>query len=306
MPRVPQELLDASFYLYPSAEAAKAGGQAGGTGFFVSVPHPTIEGTIFVYAVSNSHVVHADGCSVIRVNTILGGTDVIELDPAQWHAKHGNDLAVCLVQLNPAVHKCKCVDESWFVTKDGATSGVLGVGDDVFMVGRFMNHDGHLTNVPSARFGHLSMLPLDIHHPAGYRQESFAVEMLSRPGYSGSPVYLFRVPYDLATGNLSVGGRTMWLLGVNWGFITDTAEVKEEGLPIVPAGLVEDEKQKSVRYVKVNTGMNGVVPAWRLRKLLSTGRVKLERDAIIARDAAHRVPPSGLAETASAVPANKR
>jgi len=82
MPRVPQELFDASFYLYPSAETAKAGGQAGGDRFF-SVPHPTIQGTIFVYAVSNSHVVHALGCSVIRVNTILGGTDVIELDPAQ-------------------------------------------------------------------------------------------------------------------------------------------------------------------------------------------------------------------------------
>lgn len=303
MPRVPQELLDASFYLYASSEAAKSGGQAGGTGFFVSVPHPTRPGSIFMYAVSNAHVVHQSGCSVIRINTLVGGTDVIELDPSQWHAKPGDDLAVCLVSVNPGVHKLKCIDESWFVTKQDIADAIIGIGDDVFMVGRFMNHDGHLTNVPSARFGHLSMMPLGISHKAGHQQISFAVEMLSRPGYSGSPVYVYKVPYDLMTGSITVGGRTIWLLGINWGFITDSAEVNEK---TVTTAMIEDEESKTIQYVKINTGMNGVVPAWHLRKLLNSGHIKREREAILAREAqqAALTLPSGAAELASVPPSN--
>ncbi|UPJ48273.1 hypothetical protein IVB30_35200 [Bradyrhizobium sp. 200] len=178
MPRIPPQLLDASFYLYRSSEEAKAGAQAGGTGVFVAVPVPDSSGRILVYAVSNKHVVMKLGCSVIRVNTLVGGTDVIEKDPAEWHASNTDDLAVCLVQIKEAVHKIKAVGLDIFVSKHDLRDDHIGVGDDVFMVGRFMNHDGHLTNMPSVRFGHLSMTPLQILHEDGYMQTSFAVEML--------------------------------------------------------------------------------------------------------------------------------
>ncbi|MBW5438604.1 hypothetical protein FXB41_28725 [Bradyrhizobium canariense] len=81
MPRIPPQLLDATFYLYRSVEEAKAGKQAGGTGAFVSVPIPEMPGRAVVYAVSNKHVVMKLGCSVIRVNTLIGGTDAFEKDP---------------------------------------------------------------------------------------------------------------------------------------------------------------------------------------------------------------------------------
>ena len=282
MPRIPPELLDASFYLYRSSDEAKAGTQAGGTGVFVAMPVPNLPGRILVYAVSNKHVVNKLGCSVIRINTLVGGTDVIEKDPAEWHASNTDDLAVCLIQVNQAIHKIKAVGADLFVTKQDLRDDRVGVGDDVFMVGRFMNHDGHLTNVPSVRFGHLSMAPLEILHEDGYKQISFAVEMLSRPGYSGSPVYGFRVPYDMLTGNITIGGRTVWFLGINWGFITDSAEVNEK---TIAAGMVEDNKFQTLKYVRVNTGMNGVIPAWHLEKFLNSGRVKREREAILAQEA---------------------
>jgi hypothetical protein len=282
MPRIPQALLDASFYLYPSPEEARSGGQAGGTGLFVSVPVPGSPDHVFMYAVSNAHVVHQSGCSVIRVNALLGGTDIIEKDPAEWHARAGDDLAVSLVQLRPDIHKVRCIDESWFVEKHALRDGVIGIGDDVFMVGRFMNHDGLLTNVPSVRFGHLSMDALGIKHPAGHQQTSFAVEMLSRPGYSGSPVYVYKLPYDMETGNLFIGGPKARLLGINWGFITDKAEVSEETTKV--AGMVEDDPQNKAKYIRISTGMNGVVPAWHLSKLLNSGPVKREREVIAARE----------------------
>jgi hypothetical protein len=295
MPRIPQELLDCSFYLYPSSEEAKSGGQAGGTGLIVGFPIPEMSERSILYAVSNSHVVHSDGCSVIRLNTIAGGTDVIEKDPSEWHAKPGDDLAVTVIAINPAIHKIRNISFEWFVKKQDLQDGAVAVGDDVFMVGRFMNHDGLLTNVPSVRFGHLSMPPLAIRHPSGNQQISFAVEMLSRPGYSGSPVYVYRVPYDLSAGNnITIRATSMKLLGINWGFITDSAEVNEKTMT---TAMVEDEKAKTVKYVRVNTGMNGVVPAWHLEKLLNYGPVKRERNAIIAQAiaAAALIPPDGVA-----------
>ncbi|WP_140981299.1 hypothetical protein [Bradyrhizobium guangdongense] len=177
---------------------------------------------------------------------------------------------------------------SWFVQKNDLREGVIGIGDEVFMIGRFMNHDGLLTNVPSVRFGHLSMGVLGIQHSAGHQQPSFAVEMLSRPGYSGSPVYVYRVPHDLETGNIIIGNSRARLLGINWGFITEKAEVREE--IAVTAGMVEDEPPNAVKYVRVNTGMNGVVPAWHLAKLLSSGPIKREREAIIAQERAATKP----------------
>jgi hypothetical protein len=234
------------------------------------------------------------------VNTLVGGVDVIERDPSEWYSKPGDDLAITMVAARPGVHKTRNISLDWFVKKQDVQNDLVGVGDDVFMIGRFMNHDGFLTNVPSARFGHLSMMPLGIRHPAGYEQISFAVEMLSRPGYSGSPVYVYRVPYNLETGSMHVGGWTVKLLGINWGFITDSAEVSEK---VLTAGMVEDEK-KPVKYVRVNTGMNGVVPAWHLEKLLNSGPVRRDREAIAA-DAIRRaaaLPPNGVAQTAGAAP----
>jgi hypothetical protein len=72
---------------------------------------------------------------------------------------------------------------------------VIGVGDDVFMIGLFIDHKGLATNIPSARFGNISMLPSPmaiIEQPTGYEGESYVVDMHSRTGFSGSPVYVYR------------------------------------------------------------------------------------------------------------------
>src|SRR5205823_82762 len=62
-------------------------------------------------------------------------------------------------------------------------------------IGLFVDHDGVTTNVPSARFGNISMLPnknATIEQPTNYRGESYVVDMHSRTGFSGSPVFVYR------------------------------------------------------------------------------------------------------------------
>ncbi|WP_027578219.1 hypothetical protein [Bradyrhizobium sp. Ai1a-2] len=97
-------------------------------------------------------------------------------------------------------------------------------------------------------------------------------------------MYIYRDSYNLETGNISIGGSTIRLLGINWGFITDRAEISEE--TTIATGMVEDEAPNTVKYIRVSTGMNGVVPAWHLAKLLNSGQVKREREAVAAQERA--------------------
>ena len=50
--------------------------------------------THFLFAVSNKHVVADFGASVIRLNRINGGVDIIEMEPHDWHFTNQQDLAI--------------------------------------------------------------------------------------------------------------------------------------------------------------------------------------------------------------------
>lgn len=92
MPKIPQKFLDCSIYLYDSRVSAEEGEKFGGSGCIISVhTFPTIDldslkGGRYrivypphIYAVTNKHVVESD-CPVIRLNTVDGDIDVLELD----------------------------------------------------------------------------------------------------------------------------------------------------------------------------------------------------------------------------------
>ena len=94
------------------------------------------------------------------------------------------------------------------------------------------------------------MMLQPIYNSATKKDElSFAVEMRSRAGFSGSPVAVYRTaatnPFNVKGGQpgLKGGYRDFWrLLGVNWGYVFD----EKDG----------------------NSYLNGVIPAWRIRELL--------------------------------------
>src|ERR1700693_3020590 len=110
------------------------------------------------------------------------------------------DIAVIPMPFNPDHLKAAMLPTQLFVNKEMfeannvGTKGALGVGSDTFMVGRFIDHDGGETNRPAARFGHISVLPAPIIQPNDVTADSFCIDMHSRPGYSGSPVFVYRTP----------------------------------------------------------------------------------------------------------------
>lgn len=192
MPRIPSHILDTVFYLYESEEKAKQGREFGGTGFLVSFP-TRFPDRIFVYAVTNHHVACTGGASVARVNTKDGGTDIFPFEPDEWHCDPRYDIAVCEIGMDWSVHQASLVPISAFITKEKIEGEGIGVGDDVFMVGRFLDHDGGVSNRPAARFGNISVMPSPIEQPNGMLADAYCIDLHSRSGYSGSPVFVYKM-----------------------------------------------------------------------------------------------------------------
>ncbi len=296
MPRIDDQLLDCSVYLYPTVEQAERGDAVGGTGFIIGVPYRRAKGYTHRYAVTCSHVIRR-GAPVVRVNTRHGEFDVLDLGPKQWtHHPDGHDIAVCPVSLPANDFKYKWLPQEMFMTKELIEQEDIGPGDDTFFVGRFITHEGRQRNLPTVRFGNISMLPWEkVRNRMGLDQESFLVESRSLPGYSGSPVFVYISAFAKRPGKsttISSSDRGPWLLGIDWGHVNEHQKVLEsDGETPVKDGWV----------VQQNSGMMAVQPAWNLAELLQVQELvemredreqqweaQERRDASVVADSAER------------------
>jgi hypothetical protein len=256
VPRIHDNSLDCVIYLYHSRTDAERGSvhPSGGSGFLVAVPAARFPG-FHSYAVSNRHVVETS--PVVRVNTMAGDMDVFEFQPSNWLFTQTDDIAVCPIALPLEKYAHKWIPVGTFITPDIIKVERIGPGDDVFIVGRFVNHEGKQRNMPSARFGNIAMMPDEpVFHQWNTPKEqlSFLADIRTIGGYSGSPVFLFLRVIDQigsATAFVARSNSTPWLLGVEWGHLLD--------------------------HRGVNTGMSGVVPAWRLAELLNSAVLVMQR-----------------------------
>jgi hypothetical protein len=271
VPRIDDDVLDCTVYLYHSERDAIAGTKAGASGFLVGVPvgwgdsdwESQSRGR-HIYAVTNSHVIQ-DEALVIRLNTREGETKVIKPSPESWiHHRKGDDIAITLIEPDPEVHKFKYIGVAYdmFVTEELLDKRGIGPGDETFAVGRFVARDERQSNAPIVRFGHISGLGTEMIDQGkernNFKQESFLVESHSISGFSGSPVFVW-VPLertaDITDPKLMSQFRKAvrsyqhrpreYFLGIDWGHLEDTHP----------------------------PGMAGVVPAWKLLEVLSTPEV---------------------------------
>lgn len=298
MPRIPPEVLQSTFYLYKSVEAAKAGERFGGTGFFVSYPTDIPEAPNLLYAVTNWHVAVRDGFSVIRVNTHDGGVDIFDLDPSEWEfIPGGPDIAVVphrRMGIRESVHNIVAVQLTLLMERRDIEVFEINSGEDIFMIGRFVDHDGAASNIPSARFGNISVMPQPILQPTGSRSDSFILDVHSRTGYSGSPVFVYRTfGSDLTTGNINFQGvpdilgsavtspfdHFVMLLGIHWGQFPEQWEIKTKKKAELSSEAMLD--QANERYIEGMSGMTLAVPSWEIRDFLNMPKLKNERDEAV-------------------------
>jgi hypothetical protein len=153
----------------------------------------------------------------------------------------------------------------------------IGLGDDLFMVGRFINHDGKERNIPVLRFGTIAMMPEEPIVADNKEQDSFLIEIRTIPGFSGSPVFV-HMPQDTRLKDpyfrpnpadremLKRAGFLERCLGIEWCRIKgETAKV-----PLVD-GVSYD--------IQVTTGMSGCIPSWKIIDFLTNNEKLLMKRA---------------------------
>jgi len=294
MPRLPDNTLDVAIYCYGSEPEARDGKQAGGSGFLLGVraympepveaeplipprpPEPKLFDTAlarwFCYAVTCKHV--AKKAPVIRLNRYAGGVDIIPLRSEDWHCHDDYDLAI--VAIEPKDPKTLMVPVEILLTPEESETLDVGIGDDVYSVGRFINHEGRQTNRPSVRFGNISVMPADPVIVKGIGpQEAYLVETRTIPGYSGSPVFLEIHPWELQwSGELrrnlaDKGIPAVRLLGVSGGYL-----YRNEPVQVRIGGRRFDGWR-----AESNSGMMWCIPSWKLLELLNDPKIQAQRAA---------------------------
>jgi hypothetical protein len=216
----------------------------------------------------------------------------------------GDDLAVYgLPALDKSLHRYKLLSPpDHFITPEIIQELNVGPGDDIFVVGRFINQEGRQRNLPSARFGHLAQMPPEpIRQRRGltfFDQESFVVEARSIGGYSGSPVMIGFNPTLLRPDRGDLSTNRVYLLGVGWGYIMDWMPICDQNGSPISNGY----------QVQSNTGMMGVVPAWKLSDLLNhpalvSYRANREDEILKENGSLPVTPPAAFPPVAAVLPA---
>lgn len=275
MPRVPDDILQGTFFLYDSAEDAHAGRDPQGTGFLIGKPLTTRYGMCAIYAVTNWHVA-CRGASVIRLNNRDGTVSIIDKGPEEWTFRaDGHDLAITpIMGIDPTVHDARFYELSLFHKNTRNAIGKIGAGEDVFMCGLLVDAQGVERNQAAVRFGNISMMPRPIRNELGNEVPTYCISMPSRTGFSGSPVFAYRrIGQSFQGGPLDLKDQFLCLLGVHygqfperWNILKGAAKTKAEGVII--------EQEDSADFIKGMSGMTLVVPAEEIERLLEEPPLK--------------------------------
>jgi hypothetical protein len=158
----------------------------------------------------------------INVRFIVKG-DEVSLPMQLWESCKESDLAVCLLDGNVQdMSHLRPIPRSSYVShSEHLQMRDLGIGDDVFMVGRFLPAEDRGLRKPTLRFGNISLWPASEISLKGDDKPvwSFLAEMRSRSGCSGSPVFVSIEPGSMNP--VLPRASNMGLLGVDRGHLTD-------------------------------------------------------------------------------------
>jgi hypothetical protein len=302
MPRIADKFTDCAVFIYRSIADAKCGEHQGGSGFIVMLPMETNPNLAHTYIVTNRHVVQKARNPVVRLNRRDGRTTCLETMGQDWYFHpDGDDIAVLGFEAEEQDLKHIPLPINIFVTRSLVEDEDIGIGDDTVMVGRFINHEGKQQNTPAVRFGNIAMMAEERikNRESGIDQESFLIEVRSLPGYSGSAVFIYSpcASNDMSVRRYGIEKQSVegynkrspdewralyspkgpYLLGIDWCHIPRTAHVTHK------------DESPTEWVVSENTGMAGVIPAWKIAELLNLEELQENR-----RDAEKQIADTGV------------
>ena len=261
MPRIRDALLKSVVYLFKDEHSALSGEGEGGTGFLVRYLEDGLE---YLYVVTNAHVVHKGG-STLRLNAAGGDIEAVEIPSESWvDHPDSDDISIAPIKFEiPAEWQVSGLFwDSVCPTAFRMQELDIGVGDDVFMLGRFIGHSGRQQNQPLARFGSLAMMDGErVKDGRDLLVDAYLVEMHSLPGFSGSPVFVSVPPGSLrgAKKVIPLHENPIALLGIDTGH-------KRVSHPVLDEATGEPSQPRQL--VKQNSGVAIVAPYYKIRELI--------------------------------------
>ncbi len=280
MSRIDDLLKKSIFYIYSSKNEAQDSSPISATGFLFGVPMTDITDRLFVYAVTNKHVVNEIGDNpTLRINLKDGGFDVIETEKEDWNFHPlGSDLAIYSLELDDKFD-FSVIHPEFFLSGEFMKEKDVGAGNEVIMIGNFHNIGGKQKNIPVVRFGQIAQMPEEplTNSYTNLNEESFLVEMRSISGFSGSPVIL-SIPWGSRRikKEKKEDSKPQWhkpepnyyrLLGIDWGHTRIKRYLYDRG------------GNKLTEWFYISSVMTGVVPSWKLEEMIfSDDEVKQRKE----------------------------
>ncbi len=335
MPRLSPNFSRAVFFLY--RRDPHSGDVVGPEGSGVIIGEYDMQlPIVHFYAVTAGHVPRT-GASIIRLNTHDGKSRDIDLDGSEWEADlTAEDIAIADItsEISHDTDEVSYLPLGMIATESFISEVDLGIGDDGFMLGLFGAHHGNQKrNLIAARFGNISLLanaahPIERYEPSlkiTFKSPCHVFDIHSRPGFSGSPVFVYRTPEndlsDIVYGNgrhvtlrrnsMSMREREtrgpqaenveifhhrpdnqfVKLLGIHVAEFNDIVRISKAG-EIVSQTNGTQKTLEDGDKIKFPGSMTIVVPAWQIIKLLNGEKLTKKRsereDA--AREDARRGP----------------
>lgn len=239
-----------------------------GTGFYIGVPIEAIPGQSWLYIITAAHVIEeiqkrsTDSNVYLRLNFKDRPASFIATDLSNWMF-HPTETAVDAAMLLSAPGSDDHVDYLGVPISMAATPELIekegiGVGDEVFMTGLFVNHFGRQNNLPILRAGNIALLEEEPVHTKRGATEAYLIEARSIGGLSGSPVFVH--------------------LGMTR-FIEGSVKFASGRLPFYWLGLMkghwdlDDLAQEFDKREAVNMGIGIVVPAFKILEIVNRPEV---------------------------------
>lgn len=204
-----------------------------GTGFFILDPLRVDPSRGILYLVTARHVVEGIRArssheSVhVRLNDASSGVRWFQAPLDKWNvdddADRTSDVAMLRVTtLDRAEFDYRSFPIARLATDEVIDSQKIGPGDEVAVVGLFVNHFGSERNIPIVRVGNIAAMPEEPVQSAVGPMDAYLIEARSIGGLSGSPVFVNTVldrsedsSSILLAGSLL--GSHLWLLGIMHG-----------------------------------------------------------------------------------------
>ncbi|MGA8521681.1 MAG: hypothetical protein WB807_01330 [Candidatus Dormiibacterota bacterium] len=258
-----------------------------GTAFFVAWPAEDADeaaaGRGHSYLVTAKHVVDgilaksSDQRIYLRVNLLptvgKGGAVWVSTQRDHWRfppedADEYVDVAVLPYRPDAGTVDYRAVHRSMFATQQLIDSEGIGLGDDLFITGLFVNHYGRQRNSPIVRIGNIAGMPDEPVRTNLGRMAAYLVEARSLGGLSGSPAFVSLGPLRTGSGGVQLGTSTrFFLLGLMRGHWDADLEGAED--VAIDSHLGQE---------LVNMGVAIVIPAEKIEAVISQRELKEERE----------------------------